>query len=94
MAAATTSASGHHVEYTNPNGAHYEESDYTSYEHSAAETDHIFAAEGSESSHTAEYSQLDALQARPATTRGRPRPRQEAVRVLGHLCRGQDAFGW
>jgi hypothetical protein len=55
---------GHHVEYSNPNGEHYEESDYTSYDHSAAETDHVFAAEGSESSHTAEYSQLDALQAR------------------------------
>ena len=55
---------GHHVEYTNPSGEHYEESDYTSYDHSAAEADHVFAAEGSESSHTAEYSQLDALQAR------------------------------
>ena len=55
---------GHHVEYDNPNGAHFEESDYTSYDHSAAEQDHVFAAEGSESSHTAEYSELDALQAR------------------------------
>ena len=52
---------GHHVEYDNPNGAHYEEQDYTSYDHSAAETDHVFAAEGSESSHQAEYSELDAL---------------------------------
>jgi hypothetical protein len=52
---------GHHVEYDNPAGAHYEESDYTSYDHSAAETDHVFAAEGSESSHQAEYSELDAL---------------------------------
>ena len=63
-AESTSFDQGHHVEYTNPNGAHYEESDYTSYDHSAAETDHIFAAEGSESSHTAEYSELDALQAR------------------------------
>ena len=55
---------GHAVEYDNPNGAHYEEQDYTSYDHSAAEADHVFAAEGSESSHTAEYSELDALQAR------------------------------
>ena len=47
---------GHHVEYSDPSGAHYEESDFTSYDHSAAETDHVFAAEGSESSHTAEYS--------------------------------------
>ena len=63
-AESTSFDQGHHVEYTNPNGAHYEESDYTSYDHSAAETDHVFAAEGSESAHTAEYSQLDALQAR------------------------------
>ena len=55
---------GHHVEYSNPSGEHYEESDYTSYDHSAAEADHVFAAEGSESSHTAEYSEIDALQAR------------------------------
>ncbi|GAA3252179.1 hypothetical protein ACFO1B_44300 [Dactylosporangium siamense] len=54
---------GHHVEYSNPDGAHYEESDFTSYDHSAAESDHVFAAEGSESSHQAEFSQLDALQA-------------------------------
>ncbi|MEV0136583.1 hypothetical protein AB0H83_50185 [Dactylosporangium sp. NPDC050688] len=31
---------------------------------SAAETDHIFAAEGSESASSSEYDQLDALQAR------------------------------
>jgi hypothetical protein len=55
---------GHHIQVDNPDGGHYEESDYTSYDHSAAETDHVFAAEGSESSHTAEYSELDALQAR------------------------------
>ena len=54
---------GHHVEYTDPNGAHYEESDYTSYDHSAAETDHIFAAEGSESASSSEFSQIDALRA-------------------------------
>ncbi|MET7421876.1 hypothetical protein [Dactylosporangium sp. NPDC005555] len=52
---------GHHVEYTDPSGAHYEESDFTSYDHSAAESDHVFAAEGSESSHQAEFSTLDAL---------------------------------
>ncbi|MET7424751.1 hypothetical protein [Dactylosporangium sp. NPDC005555] len=53
---------GHHVEYSDPNGTHYEESDYTSYDHSAAETDHVFAAEGSESYSASEWSQLDALQ--------------------------------
>ena len=55
---------GHHVEYTNPNGAHYEESDFTSYDHSEAETDHVFAAEGSENYSASEYHELDALQAR------------------------------
>ena len=54
---------GHHVEYTDPNGAHYEESDYTSYDHSAAETDHVFAAEGSESASYSEFNQIDALRA-------------------------------
>ena len=54
---------GSHVEYQNPDGASYEESNFTSYDHSAAESDHVFAAEGSESSHQAEFSQLDALQA-------------------------------
>jgi hypothetical protein len=60
-AESTSFDQGHHVEYDDPHGAHYEESDYTSYDHSAAETDHVFAAEGSESSHQAEYSELDAL---------------------------------
>jgi len=63
-AESTSFDQGHHVEYSNPSGEHYEESDYTSYDHSAAEADHVFAAEGSESSHTSEYSELDALQAR------------------------------
>jgi hypothetical protein len=52
---------GHHVEYTDPNGAQYEESDYTSYDHSAAETDHVFAAEGSESASSSEFHELNAL---------------------------------
>ena len=54
---------GHQVAYTDPNGAHYEESDYTSYDHSAAETDHVFAAEGSESASSSEFHELDALRA-------------------------------
>jgi hypothetical protein len=62
-AESTSFDQGHHVEYSNPTGEHYEESDFTSYDHSAAESDHVFAAEGSESSHQAEFSQLDALQA-------------------------------
>ncbi|MET7424198.1 hypothetical protein [Dactylosporangium sp. NPDC005555] len=63
-AESTSFDQGHSVEYTNPDGAHYAESSFTSYDHSAAESDHVFAAEGSESSHQAEFSQLEALQAR------------------------------
>ncbi|MGI5180183.1 hypothetical protein ACQEVZ_28045 [Dactylosporangium sp. CA-152071] len=55
---------GHHMSYTTPAGAQYEESDYTSYDHSAAETDHTFAAEGSESASSSEFHELEALQAR------------------------------
>ena len=62
-AESTSFDQGHHVEYTDPNGAHYEESDFTSYDHSEAETDHVFAAEGSESYSASEYHELDALQA-------------------------------
>ena len=60
-AESTSFDQGHHVEYSDPSGAHYEESDYTSYDHSAAETDHVFAAEGSEQYHASEWSELDAL---------------------------------
>jgi len=60
-AESTSLDQGHHVEYDNPAGAHYEESDFTSYDHNAAEQDHVFAAEGSESSHQAEFNELDAL---------------------------------
>ncbi|MET7418220.1 hypothetical protein [Dactylosporangium sp. NPDC005555] len=63
-AESTSFDQGHHVEYTDPNGGHYEESDFTSYDHSAAESDHVFAAEGSESYNASEFHQLDALQAR------------------------------
>ncbi len=62
-AESTSFDQGSHVEYSDPSGAHYEESNFTSYDHAAAESDHVFAAEGSESSHQAEFSQLDALQA-------------------------------
>ena len=63
-AESTSFDQGHHVEYTGADGSHYEESDFTSYDHSAAETDHVFAAEGSESYSASEFHQLDALQAR------------------------------
>src|ERR1700754_2331516 len=55
---------GNHVEYDNPAGAHYEQDNYTSYNHDAAEHDHVFAAEGSESSHQPEYDELDSLRER------------------------------
>ena len=62
-AESTSFDQGHHVEYSDPSGAHYEESDYTSYDHSEAETDHVFAAEGSEQYHAAEWNELDVLHA-------------------------------
>ncbi|GAA1500897.1 hypothetical protein GCM10009827_008200 [Dactylosporangium maewongense] len=63
-AESTSFDQGHHVSYTDPSGVQYEESDYTSYDHSAAETDHVFAAEGSESASSSEFHELEALQAR------------------------------
>ncbi|MEV0562209.1 hypothetical protein [Dactylosporangium sp. NPDC050588] len=63
-AESTSFDQGHHVSYTDPSGAQYEESDFTSYDHSAAETDHVFAAEGSESASSSEFHELEALQAR------------------------------
>ncbi|WP_271190376.1 hypothetical protein, partial [Dactylosporangium matsuzakiense] len=41
-----------------------ESDDFTNYSHDASVDDHVFAAEGSESSHQAEFSELDALQQR------------------------------
>ncbi|MDG6107162.1 hypothetical protein Daura_32500 [Dactylosporangium aurantiacum] len=63
-AEATSFDQGHSVEFTGADGSHYAEQDFTSYDHSAAESDHVFAAEGSESYDASEYHQLDALQAR------------------------------
>jgi hypothetical protein len=60
----TNFAQGHHVEYDAPSTAHFEQDDYTNASHSASEDDHVFAAEGSESSHQAEFGELDALQQR------------------------------
>ncbi|GGM31240.1 hypothetical protein ACFFX1_46040 [Dactylosporangium sucinum] len=55
---------GRHVEFEDPSGARYEETEYTNYSHDEYDSNHVFAAEGSESSHTAEYDELDALKAR------------------------------
>jgi hypothetical protein len=60
----TDFAQGHHVESDNGAGAHAESDDYTTYNHDAAEQDHVFAAEGSEQSHESDLSELDALEQR------------------------------
>ena len=60
----TDFAQGSHVEYDQPAAVHYEADNYTNYSHDASEDDHVFAAEGSESSHQAEFGELDALSQR------------------------------
>ncbi|MFF5231807.1 hypothetical protein [Dactylosporangium sp. NPDC000521] len=62
-AESTSFDQGHQVSYTDASGATYQESDFTSYDHSAAETDHVFAAEGSETASSSEFHQLDAIRA-------------------------------
>ncbi|MDG6106521.1 hypothetical protein Daura_26830 [Dactylosporangium aurantiacum] len=61
-AESTSFDQGHQVEFTGADGSHYAEQDFTSYDHAAAESDHVFAAEGSESSSSSAFAQLDALQ--------------------------------
>ncbi|WP_432833119.1 hypothetical protein [Dactylosporangium sp. CA-092794] len=63
-AESTAFSQGHHVEYDQPAAVHYESDDFTNYSHNAEVDDHVFAAEGSESSHQAEFSDLDALRER------------------------------
>ncbi|WP_433214466.1 hypothetical protein ACQP00_04005 [Dactylosporangium sp. CS-047395] len=63
-AESTDFSTGQHVEYDAPGAVHYESTDFTNYSHDASEDDHVFAAEGSESSHGAEFSELDALSQR------------------------------
>ncbi|WP_432834857.1 hypothetical protein [Dactylosporangium sp. CA-092794] len=63
-AESTDFSQGHHVEYDQPAAVHYESDDYTNYSHNAEVDDHVFAAEGSENSHVAEFDNLDALQSR------------------------------
>ena len=57
-------STGHHVEVDQPGQLHYSETDYTNASHNAEVDDHVFAAEGSEHAHEADYSQLDALSQR------------------------------
>ncbi|MFG2038835.1 hypothetical protein [Dactylosporangium sp. NPDC048998] len=63
-AESTDFSQGHHVEYDQPGAVHFESDDYTNYSHNAEVDDHVFAAEGSEHAHQADFSQLDALQHR------------------------------
>ena len=63
-AEATDFSTGHQVVYDAPAGVHYEETEFTNYSHNAEVDDHVFAAQGSESAHTADFSQLDALSQR------------------------------
>ncbi|WP_433082713.1 hypothetical protein ACQP1P_02495 [Dactylosporangium sp. CA-052675] len=66
-AESTDFSQGHHVEYDAPGAVHYESDDYTNYSHDASVDDHVFAAEGSESSHQAQFAELDMLKERFAT---------------------------
>jgi hypothetical protein len=50
--------------YDAPATVHYEETDYTNASHNAEADDHVFAAEGSEHAHEADFNQLDALSQR------------------------------
>jgi hypothetical protein len=61
-AESTDFSTGHSVEYDAPAQAHYEESDFTNYSHNSEVDDHVFAAEGSEHAHEAQFSTLDALE--------------------------------
>jgi hypothetical protein len=58
----TDFAQGSHVEYDQAPAVHYEADNYTNFSHDASEDDHVFAAEGSEHVHQAEFSELDALE--------------------------------
>ncbi|WP_433609046.1 hypothetical protein ACQP2P_37210 [Dactylosporangium sp. CA-139114] len=61
-AESTNFSQGHHTEYDAPAAVHYESDDYTNYSHNATSDDHVFAAEGAQSSHEAQFSELNALQ--------------------------------
>jgi hypothetical protein len=67
-AESTDFETGKHIEYEGADGSRYESTDYTSYSHDEAETNSVFAAEGSEQSHTAEYASMDALRAQFETS--------------------------
>ncbi|WP_433205149.1 hypothetical protein ACQP00_37290 [Dactylosporangium sp. CS-047395] len=62
-AESTDFETGRHVEMTGADGSRFESTDFTNYSHDSEESDHTFAAQGSESVHSAEFSELDALRA-------------------------------
>ena len=62
-AESTDFETGKHVEYEGADGSRFESTDYTSYSHDEAETNSVFAAEGSEQSSSSEFSSIDALRA-------------------------------
>ena len=62
-AESTDFETGKHVEFEGADGSRYESTDFTNYSSDSESSDSVFAAEGSESFHQAEFSQLDALRA-------------------------------
>ncbi|WP_433076505.1 hypothetical protein ACQP1P_32045 [Dactylosporangium sp. CA-052675] len=62
-AESTDFETGRHVEFEGADGSRYESTDFTNYSHDTEESDHVFAAEGSESMHSAQFSEFDALRA-------------------------------
>jgi hypothetical protein len=60
----TDFAQGHHQEIDQPGVVHAESDDFTNYAHDGSVDDHVFAAEGAQDSHQAEFGELDALEQR------------------------------
>ncbi|MFB9448765.1 hypothetical protein Dvina_37045 [Dactylosporangium vinaceum] len=67
-AESTDFETGRHVEFEGADGSRFESTDFTNYSHDAEESDHVFAAQGGESMHSAEFSELDALRAQFGTS--------------------------
>ncbi|MER7274806.1 hypothetical protein ABT369_10145 [Dactylosporangium sp. NPDC000244] len=67
-AESTDFQTGKHVEFEGADGSRYESTDFTNYSNDSETSDSVFAAEGSESAHSADFSQLDAMQARFEST--------------------------
>jgi len=63
-AESTDYSTGHHQECDQGPAIHAESDDYTNYHHDGTVDDHVFAAEGSEHAHDANFGELDALQQR------------------------------